>query len=167
MKGRVVAIGGFLTVIYLSAIFTAALHTQKQRCGAAANEEEHTHAVSRSKGKAFKTSPKTPGELLTQNKRLSDKLSALLGQQNPPVTDLQVASQGSKILAQFVSTVHVSENLVIPFDRLKSQEQTSGSLAGAIHVLKPDADVKTELRIASMQAVADLEESYWAIAVGS
>jgi hypothetical protein len=142
-------------------------HTLAQGRGATARGSQASQAASSSKGVGAKAGPKTPGELLTQNKRLSDRLSALLRQQNPPVTDLQVASQGFKILAQFVSAVHVSKDLGIPLDTLKSQVQTSGSLAGAIHVLKPDADVKTELRKASVQAAADLEQSYWAMAVGS
>jgi hypothetical protein len=167
MKGLVVAISGILTIVYLGAIFEASQRTLAQRRWAIANEEEHAHAVSRSEGEAFKAGSKTPGVLLGQNKKLSDKLSALLRQQNPPVTDLQVASQGFNMLAVFVVAVRISHNLGIPFDQLKTQAQTSGSLSKAIHVLKPDSDVKAEVREAARQAVDDLEESYWAIAQSS
>jgi hypothetical protein len=107
---------------------------------------------------------KTPGVLLAQNKKLSDKLSAPLRQQDPPLTDMQAASQGFTNLGQLFATVHVSQNLRIPFDQLKSQEQKSGSLGKAIHTLKPNADTKAELWVAAVQAADDIEESYWAIA---
>jgi hypothetical protein len=173
MKGRVVALTGFLTILYLSVLLAAAKRAQVQACGAATQDSERTHAASSSKGEAAKAGPKTPGELLTRNKKLSDKLSALLGQQNAPATDLQVASQGFKILVVFVATVHISDNLGIPFDQLKNQVQidqltnhdpTSGSLSKAIHVLRPDADAKAEVKKAAQQAVDDLEESYWVVA---
>ena len=157
MKGLVVAISGILTIVYLGAIFEASQRTQAQRRWAIANEEEHTRAVSLSKGEAFKAGSKTPGVLLAQNKKLSDKLSALLRQQNPPVTDLQAASQGFKVLTQFVATVHVSQNLGIPFDQLKTAAQTSRSLNKAIHLLKPDAYVEGEVREAMLQALDDLD----------
>jgi hypothetical protein len=114
-----------------------------------------------------KATPKTPGELLRQNKQLSDKLSALLRQQNPPVTNLQAASQGFNILWVFVAAVHISDNLGIPFDQLKTAAQASGNLSNAIHMLKPDADVKAAVREAALQGVDDVEESYWAIAQSS
>jgi len=173
MKRLVVSMSGLLAVIYLGAIFAVSQRTQALRRGATADESERTHAASGRKIDAAKAGPKTPGELLTRNKKLSDKLSALLGQQNAPATDLQVASQGFKILVVFVATVHISDNLGIPFDQLKNQVQidqltnhdpTSGSLSKAIHVLRPDADAKAEVKKAAQQAVDDLEESYWVVA---
>lgn len=158
MKSPVVAITGFVTVIYFSAIFALALRTQAPGRGATANGAEHTYAVSRSKEEAFKAESKTPGELLTQNKELSDKLRTILKQQSPPVTDLQTTSQGFKVLIQFVAAVHISHNLGIPFYQLKTQAQTSGSYSKAIHVLKPDADPRAEVLKAAEQAVADMEE---------
>jgi formiminotetrahydrofolate cyclodeaminase len=137
----------------------AVQRAQAQGRGATAHESERTHAASSAKVEAAKTGPKTPGELLTQNKKLSDKLSTILKHQNPPVTDLQAASQGFRNLGQFVAAVHVSQNLGIPFDQLKTQEQTSGSLGKAIHVLKPDADPKAEVMKAAEQAVDDMQSS--------
>lgn len=109
----------------------------------------------------------TPGILLAQNKELSDKLSALLREQNPPVTDLQAASQGFTNLGQLFAAAHISHNLSIPFDQLKTQEHRSGSLDNAIHALKPKADSKAELYEAAVQAADDIEESYWAITQSS
>jgi hypothetical protein len=164
MKAPVVAIIAFLTIIYLSALLAVAKRAQVQGCGAAAQESERTHTAPSSKVVAAKGGPQTPGELLTQNKRLSDKLSALLRQQDPPLTDLLAASQGFTNLGQVFAAVHISQNLDIPLDQLKAQEQTSGSLADAIHTLKPNADTKAELWKAAEQAVDDLEDSYWATA---
>jgi len=145
--------------MYLSAMPAAAQRTQAHGRGATAHGSERTRAASSSTGEAAMAGPKTPGELLTQNKKLSDKLSTILKQQNPPVTDLQAASQGFKNLGQFVAAVHISHNLGIPFNQLKTQAQTSGSLGKAIHVLRPDADAKAEVMKAAEQAVDDMQES--------
>ncbi len=124
MKRLVASVGGgFLVLIYFGAIFAASQRIQAQGRGATANGSERTHAASSSKSEAAKAAAKTPGELLTQNAKLSDKLSTLLKQQNPPVTDLQAASHGFNNLGQFVAAVHISDNLGIPFDQLKGQAQ--------------------------------------------
>ena len=151
MKLLVVSISGLAAVLYLSAMPPTTRRTL-------ANGSQHSLA---------KAAPKIPGELLRQNKRVSDKLSALLMQQDPPLTDLQAASQGFTNLDQLFVTVHVSQNLSIPFDQLKTQEQTSGSLIKAIRALKPNADTKDELWEAAVQAVDDIEESYLTIAQSS
>jgi hypothetical protein len=166
MKGLVIAVGGVLAFMYLTTTPELIQRTKVVGQDATANGSQH-HPASSSKSESAKAGPKSPGERLTQNKHLADKLSTILKQQNPQVTDIQAASQGFESLCQFVSAVHASQNLGIAFERLKSQEQTSGSLAEAIHLLKPDADVKTEVREASVQAAADLEESYWVIAQSS
>jgi hypothetical protein len=109
------------------------------------------------------------GELLTQNKQLSSKLSSLL----PAGTDLQQAAAGYRNLGQFVAAVHVSHNLRIPFDSLKCTElaQTQycpkgvavpskpSSLGQAIHTLKPDmsaTDSKSAAKEAEKQASSDI-----------
>ncbi len=139
MKRLVISIGGLLAVMYLGA-----LHSTTQRTPA--NGSQHSLA-------------KTPGELLSQNKKASDKLSALLRQQNPPVTDLQAAAEGFKNLDQLVVAVHTSHNLGIPFEKLKTASQTRGSLSKAIRVLKPDADVNAAVREATLQALEDLDKT--------
>src|ERR1700730_673430 len=96
MKTLVISIPGLLAFIYLGAIPPAT-----QRTPASGN----SHSASSSKSESAKAGPKRPGERLCRNKQLSDKLSAILKQQNPRVTDLQTASQGFESLCQFVSAV--------------------------------------------------------------
>ena len=127
-------------------------------------DEDAKAEVKKAAEQALDNLEESPGALLAQNKRLADKLSALLRQQDPSLTDVQAASQGFTNLGDLFAAVHVSQNLSIPFDQLKTQEQTSGSLGNAIHTLKPNADTKAELWKAAEQAVDDLEESYWVIA---
>ena len=102
---------------------------------------------------------KAPGTLLTQNKKLASKLSSLLAKQNPPITDLQGAAMGFKNLGQFVSAVHVSTNLEIPFTTLKPEIMKDGSLGKAIKTLRPDADSKAETKTAQKQTDEDVKES--------
>jgi hypothetical protein len=91
---------------------------------------------------------------LARDPKLSAKLSALL----PPGTDLAAASAGFKNLGQFVAAVHVSKNLGIPFDQLKSKMTGPPplSLGKAITALAPTADAKAALKQAKQQAKADL-----------
>ena len=97
---------------------------------------------------------KTPGELLTQNSKLSDKMKTLL----PEGTDLQAASDGFKNLGEFVAAVHVSHNLGISFDDLKGKMtgDNAESLGKAIQELKPEADSKAEAAKAKAQAKKDM-----------
>jgi hypothetical protein len=143
MKRLVVSISAVLVAMYLSAMPPTTQRTPS-------NGSPHSLA---------EAAPKTPGEQLRHNKKVSDKLSALLRQQNPPVTDLQSASQGFKSLGQFVVAVHASDNLGIPFDQLKTAAQTSGGLGRAIHVIKPDVDVEAAVREAVLQALEDLDKT--------
>lgn len=98
---------------------------------------------------------KTPGELLSQNTKLSSNLKSLL----PEGTDMQEASSGFKNLGEFVSAVHVSKNLDIPFSDLKEKMNNGDSLGKAIHELKPEANGKAEAKKAKKQAKNDLKES--------
>ncbi len=100
---------------------------------------------------------KTPDQLLAQNSKLSSKLQDLL----PAGTNLQEAAAGFKNLGQFVAAVHVSHNLGIPFDQLKARMTGphAESLGKAIHALKPDADVKSEVGKAKREADSDLKEA--------
>lgn len=93
-------------------------------------------------------SGKTPGELLQQNAKLSENLSKLL----PAGTDLQGAASGFKNLGEFVSAVHVSHNLGIPFADLKAKIRSGDSLGQAIRTLRPEADFQAEVRKAQAQA---------------
>ena len=100
---------------------------------------------------------KNVSENLAHNTQLSSKLQGLL----PSGTNLQQASAGFKNMGQFVSAVHVSHNLNIPFDQLKTKMtgDHSVSLGKAIRELKPDVDAKAEAKKAEQQADQDLKES--------
>jgi hypothetical protein len=102
---------------------------------------------------------------IVQNDKLSAKLTSLL----PPGTDLKTAMDGFKNQGQFIAAAHVSKNLGIPFDQLKtkmigtaatttSPATSPESLGKAIHDLKPtlpETDVKIEADKAVTQAKED------------
>ena len=100
---------------------------------------------------------KSAGELLSQNTKLSSNLQSLL----PEGTDLQQAAAGFKNLGEFVSAVHVSKNLDIPFDQLKAKMTgpDGESLGKAIHDLRPDVKAKAEAKRAHKQANHDFAET--------
>ena len=99
---------------------------------------------------------KTPSELLTQNEKLSSRLAGKL----PAGTNLQQAADGFKNLGEFVSAVHVSNNLGISFfDDLKPLIVNGDSLGDAIHTLKPDVDATAEAKRAQKQAKKELKET--------
>ena len=114
----------------------------------------------RSKGEVSKdntssTGKKTTSDLLNQNTKLSSNLQGLL----PTGTNLQDAAKGFDHLGQFVAAVHVSHNLGIPFDQLKTKMMNGDSLGQAIHELKPNVDAKKETIKANQQALEDMEKS--------
>jgi len=117
---------------------------------------------------SLESKKKTPGELLTQNEKLSLLLAAKL-----PGTTPQDAAVGFKNLGEFVSAVHVSNNLGIPFADLKLRilngngdslgkairNGNGASLGDAIHFFKPDVDATAEAKRAQKQADKDLKET--------
>ncbi len=108
-------------------------------------------------GQAQKINAKgSPDQMLQQHPKLESKLASLL----PQGTNMQQAAAGFKNLGQFVAAVHVSHNLGIPFDQLKSTMlgPPSESLGKAIHTLKPDANAKTEAKKAEEQGKQDLTQ---------
>jgi hypothetical protein len=74
---------------------------------------------------------------------------------------VQQAAAGFKNLGQFVAAVHVSHNLGIPFDELKSRMTGSNSvsLGTAIKSLKPEANYKAEAKRAQKQAKNDIRRA--------
>lgn len=92
--------------------------------------------------------PPTAGELVAHNPQLAARLQALL-----PGVDLQDASTGFSNLGQFVAAVHVSDNLNIPFDQLKTKMvEEQMSLGAAVRALRPDADADEAAQQAQTQA---------------
>ena len=102
---------------------------------------------------------KSPWQALQQNKNLSNKLSTILANQDPPVTNLQQATQGFKNLGQFVAAVNVSQNLGISFTALRTYISKGDSLGQAIHALKPDVDSQAETKKGLKQANEEIKES--------
>jgi hypothetical protein len=96
---------------------------------------------------------------LAGNPNLSSRLQPLL----PPNTTLGVAAAGFKNQGQFIAALHVSHNLNVPFDQLKTEMVTKhDSLGSAIRDLRPDLDskaVSNNVKLAEHQAKTDLAES--------
>ena len=112
--------------------------------------------------------PTTPVTGKVKNPRLESRLLALL----PPGTNVQDASQGFKTWGQFVAAVHVSNNLGLPFDSLKTAMTgaTPMSLGQAIQSLKGETKtldgatltqtkIKNEVKKAEDAASTDLRLS--------
>ena len=104
-------------------------------------------------------SAKSPTDLLSQNTKLSSNLQSLL----PAGTNLQDAASGFKNLGLFVAAVHVSHNLGIPFDQLKTTMLSNGdNLGKAIHTLNPQITTKqskSEARKAQKEARQDFAQA--------
>jgi hypothetical protein len=117
--------------------------------------------------------PMSPTSVLDQNTKLADKLAAFF----PPGTNLSAEASGFKNLGQFVSSVHVSHNLGIPFADLKCAElgtktatatgavcsssitnQNATPLGKAIQELKPGTNALHAIQDANRQGEADLDE---------
>jgi hypothetical protein len=106
-----------------------------------------------SSGRPGSAKARTPGDQLAQHSALSARLEGLL----PEGTDLQKASAGFRNLGQFVSAVHVSRNLGIPFDQLRDALVNEKlSLGQAIQHLRPKADAPAEAARGETQAREDL-----------
>jgi hypothetical protein len=94
---------------------------------------------------------------LDKNTHLAIQLQGMF----PPGTDLQQASSGFKNLGQFVAAAHVSKNLGIPFDQLKTKTtgDSSVSLGKAIQELRPEANAKSEEKKAEQQAREEIRQA--------
>jgi hypothetical protein len=170
MKRMALAISMIVAVLYLGQLTTFAQRGHggggMSSAGPSGNSGMNTPAGNASnrstnsgsqKSADPSVSQKNVSNNLAHNTQLSSKLQGLL----PSETNLQQASAGFKNMGQFVSAVHVSHNLNIPFDQLKSKMtgDHSVSLGKAIHELKPDVDAKAEAKKAEHQADQDLKES--------
>ena len=81
----------------------------------------------------------------------STRLAALV----PSGMSAQEACAGFRTVEECAATLHASQNLNIPFEDLKSRVTGGTRLAEAIHQLKPDVNVKAEVRKAEEQARRD------------
>lgn len=92
---------------------------------------------------------------IQQNPQLASRLTPLL----PSGMSLETAAQGFKNQGQFIAALHVSKNLGIPFDQLKTEMTGSNhrSLGQAIETLKPGADADKAAKTAEDEAKADVK----------
>jgi hypothetical protein len=120
-------------------------------------------------GGAAASHGKTMDQLLTQNTKLSDKISALTGEL------ARQACSGFKNLGQCVAAAHVSKNLGINFACLKSDMtgtaaatssscaagtgSKSMSLGKSIQTLSPKTDSKTAAKKGQREADQDLMDA--------
>src|SRR5713101_4428854 len=128
--------------------------------------------------KWVKKDPKPASDQLEAKSEQDKKLTAKFQAEHvlPANTDLKVACDTFKALDECVAALHVSHNLGLDFNCLKSDltgVQTSAdmssckgtagskamSLDGAIRALKPEAKAKAEAKNAEKQARDDLKEA--------
>jgi hypothetical protein len=152
------------SVLCLAAVTAFALPVYAQHShGAGADghgasmEDSHSAKHGNSSADSHSSGAKTPDQQLSNNTKLSNKLQGLL----PTGTNVQLAAQGFKNLGQFVAAVHVSHNLGIPFDQLKTKMigPPKESLGKAIHALKPTANSREETKKGEKQAKQDIDDS--------
>jgi hypothetical protein len=90
-----------------------------------------------------------------KNPKLQARLQAML----PPGMTLEEAAAGYRNQGQFVASLHVANNLGIPFEDLKFQMvDQQASLGQAIQTLKPQADATMEVQRAETQTRRDLDQ---------
>ena len=102
--------------------------------------------------------PAAPVEQTTASSELQQSLTnktlvAQLQSRLPAGTDVLKASMGFRNLTQFVSAVHASQNLSIPFDKMRTaMVDEKKSLSNAIRALKPTATATIEAQRADYEA---------------
>ncbi len=141
--------------------------------GSQSHERKTNHGSVRSgtrgsKGAVELNGRKSVNDRLRRNEKLSTRLRELLGDRN-----LQESAEGFKNLGHFVAAAHVSKNLGIDFNELKTRMTDSSSeslstsenlgnsksLGKAIRELRPDVNASKEVRNANRQASKDLKET--------
>jgi hypothetical protein len=87
------------------------------------------------------------------------KLSARLQDMLPPDLTPQRACTGFKTLEQCITTIHVAQNLKLPFADLKAKTTGKGSvgLQKAIEQMAASVNAKDELKKARKQAAEDMK----------
>jgi len=103
------------------------------------------------------TDPATPSDpSATAQSSASTAQNTRLAAIVPSGMSAQEACAGFRSVDECVATLHASQNLRIPFPDLKSKVTGGAKLGTAIHQLKPDANVKAEVRKAEDQARSDV-----------
>jgi hypothetical protein len=135
----------------------------------ASHASSNANGANSNGGSAAASNGKTMDQLLTQNTKLSDKISSLTGE------SAQQSCAGFRNLGQCVAAAHVSKNLGISFDCLKSDMNgtapatssscpagtgsKSMSLGKSIESLSPTVNSKTESKKGQQQANQDLRNT--------
>lgn len=138
-------------------------HVTSTSAGAHGNSALHAHGGPPAtppgqarQGTAPTTSTGVP-TVVPRNPKLAARLAAML----PTGMTLDQAADGFKNQGQFIASLHVSQNLGIPFEDLKTRIVTDGmSLGDAITALKPSADSSAEVDKANSQARDDQNEDH-------
>jgi hypothetical protein len=104
--------------------------------------------------------PKTPltvAQRIDAHPQLVTRLTPLL----PSGMTIDQAAAGFKNQGQFIAALHVSKDLNIPFDQLKTAMTGTDhlSLGKAIQKLQPTANAKAEVKLAETETHADLKAS--------
>jgi hypothetical protein len=99
--------------------------------------------------------PKSIDQVLQDDAKLSAKLKAMLPADMTP----QQACAGFKTLEQCVTTIHVAQNLKLPFADLKAKTTGKGSVAlqKAIEQMAASVNAKAETKKAKKQAAEDMK----------
>jgi hypothetical protein len=112
-----------------------------------------TNTPSTTTGPRTTTSP--IAQKISSHPQLASKVNSLL----PPGMTLNQASAGFKNQGQFIAALHVSQNLGIPFSKLKTDMTGDKhlSLGQSIQDLKPRAKATTEAHHAEIEADDDVK----------
>jgi hypothetical protein len=100
------------------------------------------------------TAPRTDPSAMAQSSASTSQTTRLAAFA-PAGMSAQEACTGFRSVEECAATLHASQNLSIPFPDLKSRVTGGTKLGAAIHQLKPDANVKVEVRKAEEQARSD------------
>ena len=105
-----------------------------------------------------------PGEELAERLAKSPTLSARIQPLLPPGISLQAAAAGFRDEAEFVTALHLSRNLNIPFNELKADLMgpKHHTLTAALHDLRPElrtGGINHQMKRATQQARTDLQQA--------
>src|SRR5262245_9018051 len=153
MKAFVTFATSVVAVLYLSGLPTYSqgkgpghVPSVNQGHSQGADHSHQTNGVSSDHGKSGSWETKL-NERFDSDAKFRARMQSLL----PQGMDLKTAESGFKNHGQFIAALHVSQNLMIPFDQLKAKitgvsvnaagqttTSTPMSLGKAIHELRPD-----------------------------
>jgi hypothetical protein len=170
MKVQIAALG-IAVALYCSPAFAQHGHSGSSMGHTGGNAGGNGHVMSTSAhGNANSSGPHgmTMDQQLSKNTKLAGKIKTLTG------LEAQTACDGFKNLGQCVAAAHVSQNLKISFDCLKSDMTGTAptgttcpagtgtskmSLGKSIQTLSPNADSKSESKKGQQEADQDLKSN--------